>query len=51
MCVRRMLLSDIRSTDIVSHCRWHLLEAVRENFSQLIVNTASAISQVGLLSA
>ncbi|GIL68586.1 hypothetical protein Vafri_21836 [Volvox africanus] len=44
----RMLLADGRSSDASAFCRAQLLEAIRDNFSQLIVNTATAISQVAV---
>ncbi|EFJ41345.1 hypothetical protein VOLCADRAFT_107742 [Volvox carteri f. nagariensis] len=42
----RMLLADSRGVDALSMCRAHLLDAIRENFSQLIFNTGAAITQV-----
>ncbi|GIL90275.1 hypothetical protein Vretimale_16340 [Volvox reticuliferus] len=44
----RMLLADGRGGDALAFCRAQLLEAIRDNFSQLIVNTATAITQVAV---
>ncbi|GLI71533.1 hypothetical protein VaNZ11_016761 [Volvox africanus] len=44
----RMLLADGRGSDALAFCRAQLLEAIRDNFSQLIVNTATAITQVAV---